>query len=159
MTKEIQAYEAKNKQDYDDNTDKIYAALDKIKTNKRYKATISQLVELTGIHRNTLRDREFPKERLEEISRERKVREKLDEEPKKNALKELETQLDNAKTELILWFSQHQTMEADLSQMEMKYLREKEALDFYKRELEKERNNNKIKQTEIARLTDLLRDI
>jgi rubrerythrin len=158
MTDNTQAYEVKNKQDYDDNTDKIYAALDKVKKNSKYKTTLTQLAELTGIHRNTVRDRGFPSDRLDEIKRERKVTEEIDREPKKNALEELESQLDNAKVELIHWFSKHETIESELSQMEMKFMREKDALSFYKKQLKIVSDDNKTKQAEIERLTDLLRD-
>lgn len=159
MTDNTQAYEVKNKLDYDEYTDKIHAALDKIKKNGNLKTTLTQISELTGIHRNTLKDREFPKIRLNEIKLERKVRKELDIETKKDALEELETQLDNAKVELIHWFSRHEILEAELSQMEIKFLREKTALEFYKNELQKERDKSEEMQTEVDRLTDLLRDL
>ena len=119
MSDKKPAYERKNKQDYDEYTDKIHIALDKIEKNRNLKTTLNQLFELTGIHRNTLRERDFPKERLQEIKLKRKVEDELDREPKRNALEELESQLDNAKKELIYWFSKHEQIEAELSQMEM----------------------------------------
>jgi|TARA_R110002126_G_scaffold88837_1_gene212682 chromosome segregation ATPase len=159
MSDKKQAYEMQNKQDYDDYTDKIHVALDEIEKNRNLKTTLTQVYELTGIHRNTLRERNFPKRRLLEIKNKRKVEDELDKKPKKNQLQELESQLDNAKTELIYWFSKHETIEAELSQMEMKFLREKDALEFYKNSLQTERDKSKKMQTEIDRLTDLLRDL
>ena len=159
MSDKKPAYERKNKQDYDEYTDKIHIALDKIEKNRNLKTTLNQLFELTGIHRNTLRERDFPKERLQEIKLKRKVEDELDREPKRNALEELESQLDNAKKELIYWFSKHEQIEAELSQMEMKFLREKDALEFYKRELKTERDKSKKIQAEVDRLTDLVIDL
>jgi len=159
MSDKKQAYEKQNKQDFDDYTDRIHAALDEIEKNRNLKATLTQVFELTGIHRNTLRERDFPNRRLLEVKKKRKVEDELDKKPKKNQLQELESQLDNAKNELIYWFSKHETIEAELSQMEMKFLREKDALEFYKNALQTERDKSQKYQTEVDRLKDLLREI
>ena len=72
-----QAYDLKNTENYEANTLKINNALLQIEHNPKLKATIAQLCKLTGIHRNTIRNRFEPIEKLKEMNED--VAEKLTE--------------------------------------------------------------------------------
>lgn len=159
MTNRVQAYEEANRQRFQEYTDKINLAIDAIKKNKNYKATQQQVAVLTGIHRNTIRERLLGDKRLATIKREREIEKTLKKVQTKDEKKELENQLDNAKVELVHWFSMHQSIETELRQSEKEFLRQQEATKFYREQLEVIKADNKNKQVEIERLRDLLRGV
>ncbi|WP_420229728.1 hypothetical protein ACOBWA_14150 [Psychrobacter sp. ER1] len=72
----MNAYDQKNSDDYDANTLLLEKALSDIKGNKRLKATVAQLSEMTGIHRNTISNRVWPVQELKQIRDSRKTEEK-----------------------------------------------------------------------------------
>lgn len=74
-----QAYDQKNKADFNDYTSTLEKALKEIENNKNLKASVAQLERMTGIHRNTISNREWPVKKLKEIKKERE-KEKLREE-------------------------------------------------------------------------------
>jgi hypothetical protein len=153
------SYDEKNQQDFDANTDIIHGALDKISSTASLKATISQLSELTGLHRNTLRDREWPIERINKIKEERKVRAVLQKPEKKDQVKELESQLDKACKEVVLWFTKFKEKEQDFNRLELQRDRLTEAKDFYQKELMLERDRVKNLEEELLRTRELLQGL
>ncbi|MBD1106607.1 hypothetical protein HXV84_08545 [Pseudomonas amygdali pv. morsprunorum] len=62
-----QAFDAKNKLDYDRNTELLAQGLMQIASDPNLKPTMAELSRITGIHRNTIRQRDFPAQRLEAI--------------------------------------------------------------------------------------------
>lgn len=70
-----QAFEGRNREDFDQNTEALSMALQAIASDKKLKATISELSRVSGIHRNTIRNRRWPSERLEAIKEQRKLEE------------------------------------------------------------------------------------
>ena len=63
----VQAFDAKNKLDYDRNTELLAQGLMQIASDPNLKPTMAELSRITGIHRNTIRQRDFPAQRLEAI--------------------------------------------------------------------------------------------
>lgn len=153
------SYDEKNQQDFDGNTDLIHDALDKISSTASLKSTISQLSELTGLHRNTLRDREWPIERINKIKEERKVRAELQKPDKKDQVKELESQLDKACKEVVLWFTKFKEKEQSFSRLELQRDRLTEARNFYQKELMLERDKVKNLEEEVLRIQELLKGL
>lgn len=156
MSASLQKYDEKNQQDYDENTDLINVGLDRISSDINLKPTIAQLSQITGLHRNTLNNRSFPKERLRKIKQKRKVYSELKKVEKKDAVKELEDQLDNAKVELIHWFTKFHALELNFQQLQIKTSRTKESLDFHKKDLIEEQEKSKFLNEELNRLKYLI---
>ncbi|WP_462174559.1 hypothetical protein [Pseudoalteromonas gelatinilytica] len=155
MTK--QAYDEKNEQDYIKNTLAVETAIEQIRRDPKLKPTITQIHQLTGLNRKTIRDRE-PKEELEKIKSRRKVETQIEKEEKKDTAKELESQLDNAQKELVYWFNEAQSKELQLNQLEIKIKKKQESIDFYKTELERERLNNSALKTQLNQLKKLMEE-
>jgi chromosome segregation ATPase len=157
-----QAYNDKNQADYDDNSDLINEALAKIKSKRSLKATIAQLCELTGFHRNTF-IRAGPRGdvhvTLKKIKEERKIIDALDKQTKKDQIKELEEQLNNATKEVVYWFSQFDELQRNFSQLELRLKRQTESKDWYENELQKERENSKQLQARLEQTNELLRNM
>lgn len=68
-----QAFDAKNKLDYDRNTELLAQGLMQIASDPNLKPTMAELSRITGIHRNTIRQRDFPAQRLEAIKDNRRI--------------------------------------------------------------------------------------
>jgi uncharacterized membrane protein YheB (UPF0754 family) len=150
-----QAYDEKNVEDYIKNTLAIEVALDKIRCDPNLKATITQVQNITGLNRKTIRDRD-PNEELVKIKKRRKVEAQIDKEEKKDSVSELESQLDNAQKELVYWFKEAQSKELQLNQIELKTKRKQETIDWYKAELEKERLATSTLKMQLNQLTELM---
>lgn len=144
-----QAYDNKNEQDYDNITDAIDLGLDKIESTPSLKPTIAELAKLSGVHRNTISKRGTPKNTLKRIKKERRIRAEIDKEDKKDEAKTLEDQLDNAKIELIHWFTKSSSLETENEQLTISLKRFNDSLEFYKNELKKEKDKNTALQEEI----------
>lgn len=150
-----QAYDEKNAEDYVKNTLAIEAAIAKIRLNPKLKATITQIQQLTGLNRKTIRDRS-PNEELEKIKKRRKVETQLDKDEKTDTVSELETQLDNAQKELVYWFKETQSKTLQVHQLELKTKRKQDTIDWYKAELEKERLTTSTLKTQLNQLMKLM---
>ncbi|KPY27649.1 hypothetical protein, partial [Pseudomonas syringae] len=67
------AFDQKNKEDFDQYTKLLTRALFDIGANESLKATVAELSRLTGMHRNTIRQRVWPLDRLEIIKENRRI--------------------------------------------------------------------------------------
>jgi len=153
------AFDERNQQDYDNYTDKINEALDKIASTPSLKATLTELSRLTGMHRNTLTNRDFPKRRLEAIKEERNVRQELKKRKKKDFVKELEEQLDKAGLELVHWFTMYQAAQRETGDLGLQLKRKQASLESHMKELKAEREKTDILEKELENTKQLLRDI
>jgi len=102
-----QAYDQKNSEDYEMNTLSINKALLEIEQDPKLKATIAQLSKMTGIHRNTITNRDWPIQKLKEIKDKRKLK---DEESKNHMVVNeisLGEKLVLTQNEVIYWFNQY----------------------------------------------------
>jgi len=154
-----QAYHGKNIDDYDRYTKLLEDALNSIETDNILPATQEQLVLMTGIHRNTIRERKFPKERLAEIKKERKIKAKEEKQKKKDQLDELKEKLEKVSKELVYWFSEYRITERDKNDFNKQNKILEESRAFYEQEVKKEREKSANLSKENEQLKELLRDI
>ncbi len=138
-------YDKKNEQDFNDNTDKIWAALDKIRSDKNLKATIKVLSELSGMHRNTFgvrSPRAWVLEELKLIKAERSASASEKKITTKDQIGQLESNLAQAKKEIIYWFAKYTRLQEKNRVAELELKRRIESLEWYKKELKKERDKS-----------------
>jgi phosphatidate phosphatase PAH1 len=117
-------YDERNEKDYANITKRIEAGLEKIKTDETVPATGAELCKLAKCSRGTLRNREWPLERLKEIKKKRKEKKAR----KRNRItrdhltavevhvedkNKLKDQLKKSRTEAAVWFHKFQNMEAE----------------------------------------------
>ena len=85
-------FDVSNKIDFDRNTEALTQGLLRIAADKELKVTVAELSRITGIHRNTIRQRGWPLDRLEAIKDNRRLEvlaSKVKVEKKKGRLQEL----------------------------------------------------------------------
>lgn len=145
-------YDKKNQEDHELNSEKITEALSKIESDFELKPTIAQLGKLTGLHRNTLRNREWPVRELERIrtSRQSNSTNKEPSEPTGGG------SFESLKMEAAYWFAKVLDLEKRVSQTteSLKYMTE--SRDFYAKNYEEEKARNKILSDQNERLVDLI---
>lgn len=155
-----QAYDQKNSEDFEANTKSIKSALEKIKSNKKLKATVAQIVEMTGIHRNTISNRGWPVAELKAIkdSRKRKEQqeEQLERESANNTKVALEQSLHLTREEVVYWFNEYQDMKRFFEHSDKRFQKMRESRDHYKVLYEKERKSLLESEQEVERLKELL---
>lgn len=152
----MQSYDQKNQEDFEKITEEINAALVIITNDKEQKANISNLANLSGVHRNTISNRKWPVERLKAIKEQRNNESKKQIEDNKNNQQDLSDKLNKSRIESLFWFNKSNEFE-DLYQQSLKHtelLRDtrdvlKGEVDGLKKELDKQRQENE-------RLADLL---
>ncbi|EHH1226750.1 hypothetical protein J7G27_003032 [Vibrio vulnificus] len=150
------AYDQKNKDDYERYTALILEKIDEIDSNTRLKPTISQLAKLTGIHRNTLRDRQWPKSKLEEIKSKRAVVEGTYANHKYENAKLLETKNELLQTEIVHWFTKCKELETSNEQILVNLKAMSESKELYERLYREEKQKFATLQAEIDQLKKLL---
>lgn len=151
-------YDERNLRDFDDNTRSLVKAIDKIRSNSHLPATIAQLSKLTGMHRNAISKRLWPRVKLKEIKNTRRAKSEIDAAQRKpvDPVKVLEEKLENAKHELTYWFNKSLDNEKHIKQLEINLQRMSLAREDYEKMLkqERQRTNELTKQLNIMR--DLL---
>ncbi len=150
------AFDQKNQDDFTEYTKVLNDALLEIQKNKDLKATVAQLSKMTGVHRNTITNRGWPVEKLNAIKEARKVAEdKVEEEDvDKRAL--LESQLTEARKEVVYWFNQYQDMKGYFEHSDKRFRQMREARDHYMSLHEADKKSLLAAEQEIDRLKDLL---
>ena len=155
MTKN-RAFDKKNTEDYEKITQLITDALQNISSNSNLKVTIKQIVDLTGIHRNTISERNWPKEKLDKIKEDRIKRQLKNTEEKVTKKQELNEQLKQMKLELVYWFTKAQKLKKGLNQLQHTSDIMTESRDYYSNELNKERQYTQELKNKNALLSKLL---
>ncbi|MEI8603965.1 hypothetical protein [Pseudoalteromonas sp. B160] len=150
-------FDIKNQRDFDENTEKLVAAIDKINNTHSLPATIAELSRLTGLHRNAISNRGWPNQKLKLIKEKRKTQEQAETKPtiNKNPIKVLEEKLDNAKNELVYWFNKNLDNEKQIKQLEINLERMSLARNDYEAMLKQER----LKTEELTKKNNLLREL
>ncbi|MFK3866302.1 hypothetical protein [Pseudoalteromonas rhizosphaerae] len=150
-------FDIKNQRDFDENTEKLVAAIDKINNTPSLPATIAELSRLTGLHRNAISNRAWPNQKLKLIKAKRKTQEQAETKPSvnKNPIKVLEEKLDNAKNELVYWFNKNLDNEKQIKQLEINLERISLARNDYETMLKQERD----KTTELTKQLNIMRDL
>lgn len=154
-----QAYDEKNQKDYDDITKRLNDALDTISGNLNLPATQQEVAKQSGVHRNTVRDREFPATRLKKIKKQRKEDEDNNKKKTRSENEQLKEERDKIAKEAVHWFSEFVRAKEDKDSFERQLQRSIENADFYKREFNKQKELIKALEAKNEQLTDLLRDI
>lgn len=151
-----QAYDQKNSEDYETNTLSINKALLEIEQDPKLKATIAQLSKMTGIHRNTITNRDWPIQKLKEI----KDKRKLKDEDSKNHMVVNEISLGEklvlTQNEVIYWFNQYQDIKLSFENTNNQLKKLKESNNYYREMYEKHKKQVVLAELEINRLKELL---
>ena len=151
-----QAYDQKNSENYEMNTLSINKALLEIEQDPKLKATIAQLSKMTGIHRNTITNRDWPIQKLKEIKEKRKLK---DEESKNHMVVNeisLGEKLVLTQNEVIYWFNQYQDIKLSFEHTNNQLKKLKESNNYYREMYEKHKKQVVLAELEINRLKELL---
>lgn len=150
-------FESRNKDDFEANTKLIDKAIREIERNPELKPTITQLQKLTGLHRNTLSNREGPKAELRRIVelRNQATQSQAVETPK-DKVAELNAIIENAKSELVFWYNKVRELEKSVDQLSSNLTHMSNSKNFYMEELAKMRKSRDELASKVDRLTDLL---
>ena len=146
-------YDEKNHEDFIVNTDKIWDSLDQIRADKNLKTTKAQLSALTGLHRNTFNPegkRAWVSNELNQIQEQRQRESKTASKKKKSDTQNLNDKLDKAKIEIIHWFNKSTQLTQDLTKSSNRLRQTENTLEWYKKELDKERKEKSLLEEKIA---------
>lgn len=154
---DLSAFNQKNKEDFDRYSEMLSQSLLDIAGNESLKATVAELSRLTGIHRNTIRQRVWPLERLESIKENRRLEVLRQQVSKKNPVDPvvlLTEKLEAARVEVLHWFTQAKSAEDESRVHEQKYENMVGSRDTYeslladanKRLLDSQKEIDKLKQ-------------
>ncbi|MEI6894319.1 MAG: hypothetical protein V5789_06735 [Colwellia sp.] len=152
------AFDEKNSSDYEKNTDLLHLAMEKIHQTPTLSATIAELSRITGLHRNAISNRVWPGQKLHEIKEHRK---QLKTKTVENLVKidpvsVLEEKLDNAKRELVFWFTKCTDNEKQIKQLNTNLQRMSDARSNYENMLKQERLKTEELKTELNQLRMLI---
>ncbi|MNO45867.1 hypothetical protein D3C76_361440 [compost metagenome] len=100
-------YDDKNSEQFEAVTEQLKEALRRLEKDASLSASASSLARLSGVHRNTIYNRKWPLEKLQEI-KERRVQQKKDAAIAKAAPESPEVLLEQCRLEVIYWFTQLQ---------------------------------------------------
>ncbi|APU32389.1 hypothetical protein UYA_22640 [Ectopseudomonas alcaliphila JAB1] len=154
-----QAFEGRNREDFDQNTEALSMALQAIASDKKLKATISELSRVSGIHRNTIRNRRWPSERLEAIKEQRKLEElrlKLNKEKRQDPVSVLAEKLEKSRLEVVYWFNQRNELEQTARALEIRSGNLEKNRDFYLKQSEAGQLEIKKLKLEIEKLKEVI---
>lgn len=156
----MKAYDQKNHDDYEANTLSLKKALSDIKGNKQLKATIAQLSEMTGIHRNTISNRVWPVQKLKQIRETRKTEEKSHEEQVRLSTTDvrnaLEAKLSRAQSEVIYWFKEYQDTKRVAEHSNKRLQKMRESRGYYKTLSDTDKRSLLEAEQEIKKLKKML---
>lgn len=152
-------FDQKNREDYDRNTAIITDALMKMAGSSKIKASISELARLSGIHRNTIRDRGWPLERIAAIKKSRQYdiyRQKMEKEKSVDPLSVLSDRLEASRVEVVHWFNKYLEADGKKQQKEGELAMMKESRDTYMNAANVARQEVWAKEAEIEKLRSVI---
>lgn len=153
------AFDQKNKEDFDQYSELLSQALLDISGNDNLKATVAELSRLTGIHRNTIRQRAWPLERLESIKENRRMevlRQQASNKKPVDPVMLLTKKLEAARVEVLHWFAQAKNAEDEARAIEKKYEIMVDSRDTFKSLLADANKRLLDSQKEIDRLKQVI---
>lgn len=153
------ALNEKNKNDFDKNTNLLNVAIEKIHRTSSLATTIAELSRLTGLHRNAISNRIWPGQKLNIIKeqREKLKKKKIENLRKVPPVKIAEDKLDNAKRELVYWFTKCSDNEQQIKQLSTNLKRMSDARNDYEKMLKQERLKTIRLTSELNQLKELIR--
>lgn len=151
------AYDEKNIEDYEQVTRILNEAIDKISKNPKLPATQTEVSKMTGVHRNTVANREFPKKRLAEIRKRREDEARAQAKEEADKISELESKLEKLSSELAFWYAQYRDANRDRHDFERQMEKIKDNADFYRSAYEKEKSKVRDLEAQNSLMKELLR--
>lgn len=151
-----QAYESKNQSDFEENTRQINAAIHQIETNDNLKATISEIVAITGLHRNTISLRGWASGKLKAIKKKREQRAAELKETKVAEKVDYKDQLNLALDELCFWHNSALVKDEEIKSLNRQLSLQQESKVFWEKEAKKSREVCKELEGRVNKLQDLL---
>ncbi|AXS84526.1 hypothetical protein [Marinobacter sp. Arc7-DN-1] len=153
-------FDQRNQEDFEDVTERISEALLEIASDSKVKATITELAKRAKVHRNTIRNREWPLDRLDAIKLDRKsaVEKKADQNQPK-PVDVLAERLEKSHQEILYWYKEYKGMKAmyeGASESVTFLAKSKESLKAKVKTLEQELQNLR---DEYERVRDLLNTV
>jgi len=154
-----QAFDVRNKLDYDMNTELLAQGIMQIAADPKLRPTIAELNRITGIHRNTIRQRDFPLERLKAIKENRRIAviaQRVKAETKQDPKTVLMQRLEKSRLEVLYWFNRYQESESSCATLGRRLTTVRESRDYYVQLAGELRQKIKEQDTEILKLRDAL---
>ena len=154
-----QAFDDKNKHDFDKNTELLAQGIMQIASDKSLKPTAAELGRITGIHRNTIRQRRWPLERLEAIKDTRRMEvlaQRVKAEKKQDPKTILMQRLEKSRLEVLYWFNRYQDSENSCATLDKRLDTVRESRDYFVQVADELRKKIKEQDTEILKLRDAL---
>lgn len=154
-----QAFDSRNQLDFDKNTELLAEGIMQIASDSALKPTAAELSRLTGIHRNTIRQRRWPLERLEAIKDSRRIEvlsQKVKAEKKQDPKTILLQRLEKSRLEVLYWFNRFQEAESSWVTLEKRLATVRESRDYYVQLADDLRLKITQQDTEIQKLRDAL---
>ena len=131
-----EGYSQKNSDSFEAVTSALNNALIDIENDKKLKPTTAQLSKMTGIHRNTISNRVWPVQKLNQIKDTRKAEEKLHKEKTRanttDVKNTIEAKLSRAQNEAIYWFNEYQDIKRVAQHSDTRLQNMRESRDYYK---------------------------
>lgn len=153
------AFDQKNQNDFDHYTELLSRALLDIAGNDALKPTVAELSRLTGMHRNTIRQRIWPLERLDAIKVNRRVellKKRVSKEKSVDPVTLLTERLELSRIEVLYWFNKNKDTEESFLILEKKYQLMESARDTYKNLMADANKRLLVSEKEIVRLRDVI---
>ncbi|HDS1738729.1 hypothetical protein NPS49_02210 [Pseudomonas putida] len=156
---EPKAFDQKNKDDFDRYTELLSKGLHEIAINDSLKATVAELSRITGVHRNTIRMRVWPLQKLETIKENRQIealRKQVSKNKPADPVKVLTEKLESARVEVLHWFGQSNKSEDQAEENLRLYTDMKKSRDTYRNLLADANERLLASQAEIDRLRQVI---
>ncbi|WP_273762131.1 hypothetical protein [Aeromonas hydrophila] len=152
------AYDEKNNTEFNDVTESINEALIKMHNDRSIKCSISSLAKLASVHRNTIRNRVWPLERVAAIKAARKA--ELDEK-RNNVIEvdptvELKENIRKCLKEIQYWHGKSNEFKSLYESMNVQFVNMSKSKKFYMNQVDKLQVELEKANAEISRITDLL---
>lgn len=154
-----QAFDVTNQLDYDKNTELLAQGIMRIAADPKLRPTIAELSRITGLHRNTIRQRDFPSERLEAIKENRRIAvivQRAKTEKKQDPKSVLMQRLEKSRLEVLYWFNKYRDAESSYATVDKRLTGVRESRDYYVTVAEELKVKLKQQEAENQKLRDAL---
>lgn len=128
------AFDQRNKQDFEKITQILLVGVQSIRSDSSLRATIAELARLTGVHRNTISQRGWPQEQLDDIKEQRRrvfAARQLKVATREDPVSILTDKLEKSRLEVIYWFRQAKDAEDRFFSKERESKNLMESKNFY----------------------------
>lgn len=146
------AFEKKNTENFESNTQKIEKALNQIERDESLRPTIKQLSEMTKLHRNTLSKRAFVIQKLRAIKRIREndsqTKKSVDTLSKTNPIQVLEEKISKLQIEALYWFNEYKKLKNSYDYLKKQHQKLRESQQYYRSLCESENRTIAIEKEE-----------